>query len=248
MKLDALAFGAHVDDIELGCSATLAKLIRSGYKIGACELTAGEMSTRGTPRERDKEAEAAAKILGLETRLNLDIPDGNIEINYENRLKVIKVLRRYRPRFVFLVYWKCRHYDHIYTSKLVSEACFYSGLRKIDTGQDAFRPSFIFYYPLRQEFEPSFVVDVSDTWEIKMNAIQAHSSQFYNPESTEPETFISSKFFLDSIVNKMKYWGMRIGIEYGEPFLVKETLRVDDPLALFDSMDPSRVMTVRVPD
>ena len=243
MELDALAFGAHVDDLELACGATLAKLTGNGYRIGACELTAGELSTRGTPEERETEAQNAAEILGLQMRMNLGIPDGNIEESQENKLKVIRIIREYRPRFIFVNYWKCRHFDHIHTSNVVSEACFYSGLRKIDTGQEAFRPHFIFYYFLRHEFEPTFIVDVSDTWETKMDAIKAHKTQFYDPNSKEPNTFISSEYFLDSIVNRMKYFGMRIGAEYGEPFLVKETLKMNDPFSFFDKMDPIRIMT-----
>lgn len=245
MQIDALAFGAHVDDIELGCGATIAKLTKQGYTIGACELTAGELSTRGTVEERTDEAEVAAGILGLKFRENLGIPDGNVEESHENKLKIIRVIRKYRPRYIFVNYWKCRHFDHIHTSNVVSEACFYSGLRKIDTGQEAFRPSIIFYYFLRHEFEPSFIVDVTDTVETKFEAILAHKTQFHDPNSNEPETFISSKFFLDSLRNRMRYFGLRIGTEYGEPLLVKETMKVDDPFALFDKMEAHRIMSTR---
>jgi bacillithiol biosynthesis deacetylase BshB1 len=198
MQLDAIAFGAHVDDLELSCGGTLAKLTRTGYKIGACELTRGELSTRGTVKQRLQEAEAAAKILGLELRISLDIPDGNVAETHENKLKVIEVIRKYKPRYIFAPYWKCRHFDHVHTSNVVSEAAFYSGLMKIDTGQEPHRPDFIFYYFLRHEAEPSFVVDTTETHKVKMDAIRAHVSQFHNPESSEPETFISSAFFMDS--------------------------------------------------
>ena len=245
LKLDVLAFGAHVDDLELSAGGTLAKLARQGYKVGACELTAGEMSTRGTVAERKAEAEEAARILGLKVRLNLGIPDGNVEENQENKLKIIEVIRKYRPKYIFCNYWKCRHFDHIHTSNIVSEACFYSGLKKIDTGQEAFRPAVIFYYFLRHETDPSFIVDVSDTFDIKMKAIMAHKSQFHNPDSNEPDTFISSSFFMDSVVNRMKYHGLKIGTSYGEPFVVKETLRIDDPVKFFDGMDVTRIMATK---
>lgn len=245
MQLDALAFGAHVDDIELGCAGTLIKLTSKGYKIGACDLTEGELSTRGTVETRMQEAGKAAEIMGLSTRINLAIPDGNIENTLENRLKIIRVVREHRPRYIFVNYWKCRHFDHVHASTLVSEACFYSGLRKIDTGQEAFRPAIIFYYFLRHEFEPSFIVDVSDQFQRKMDSIMAHKSQFYDPESQEPDTFISSKYFIDSIANRMKYFGLRIGVEYGEPLLVRESMRIDDPIEVFDKMDATRIMSTR---
>jgi bacillithiol biosynthesis deacetylase BshB1 len=243
MQLDVMAFGAHADDFELGCGATIAKLCNQGYAVGACDLTKGELSTRGSVEERLEEAQMAADILGLKTRIALDIPDGNIEVNQTNRMKVIRTIRQFRPRYLFLNYWKCRHFDHIHASNLVSEAAFYSGLRKIDTGQEPFRPSVIFYYFLRHEFEPSFIVDVSEVYPKKLEAIKAHRTQFYNPDSQEPETFISSSYFLDSIENRNKYFGLRIGAEYGEPFLVKETVKIDDPVRHFDSLDAMRIMS-----
>lgn len=245
MHLDALAFGAHVDDIELGCGATIAKLTAQGHAIGACELTAGELSTRGTVDERTAEAQEAAQILGLKTRINLGIPDGNIEENQANKLKVIRVLRQYRPKYVFVNYWQCRHYDHIHTSNVVSEACFYSGLKKIDTAQEPFRPNIVMYYFLRHEGNPSFVVDVTGFHEIKMRAILAHKSQFHNPEVAEPDTFISSRYFIDSILKRMQGHGLRIGAEYGEAFAVRETLKIDDPFAFFNAMDANRILVTR---
>jgi bacillithiol biosynthesis deacetylase BshB1 len=217
------------------------------YRIGACELTAGELSTRGTPEIRAKEAARAAEIMGLQIRINLNIPDGNIEESFENKLKVIKVLRKFRPRFVFLSYWKCRHYDHVHASYVVAEACHYSGLKKIDTDQEPFRPDFLFFYPMRHEFEPSFIVDVTDHFERKMEAIQAHKSQFYDPKAKEPDTFISSRYFLDSIVNRMRYYGARIGVEYAEPLLVRESIMIDDPFELFGKMDAQQVKITRDP-
>ncbi len=243
MELDAMAFAAHGDDIELSCGGTLIKLARLGYKIGACELTRGELSTRGDTEEREEESRRAAELLGLKVRENLGIPDGNIESSMENKLKVINIIRLYRPRFIFTSYWHDRHFDHVHSSQLVSEACFYSGLQKIDTGTKPFRPRIIIYFQHRDEFEPTFLVDVSKEFEQKMAAIRAHNSQFFTPESKEPESFISSSQFMEGLVNRLRYYGARIGVEYAEPFLVKESLRIDDPLAFFSDFDPNLIMS-----
>lgn len=243
MKLDVMAFSAHGDDIELACGGTLIKLAGKGYNVGACELTRGELSTRGDTSTREEEARLAAELIGLEVRENLEIPDGGIELSQDNRIKVIRVLRKYRPDIVFTSYWHDRHYDHAHGSRLVSESCFYSGLRKIDTGQEPFRPRVIIYFQHRDEFEPTFLVDISDVFEKKMAAIKTHKSQFHNPGSEEPESFISSSHFMDSLVQRMRYYGMRIGVEYAEPFLVQESLRIDDPVELFQYLDPMRIMS-----
>lgn len=241
MELDVLAFAAHADDVELSCGGTMIKLAKMGYKTGVCDLTEGEMSTRGDTETRKKEAAEATEILGLKTRLNLGFPDGRIENVFENRLRVIEIIRRFRPRFVFTSYWRDRHYDHPRTSSLVSEACFYSGLRKIETGQEAFRPLMVFYFQHRDEFEPTFLVDISEEFEAKMEAIRAHASQFYNPDSKEPVSFISSAKFIDSLIIRMRYYGLRIGVDYAEPFLIRESIGIDDPVAFFSNIDPSRV-------
>jgi len=243
MKLDAMAFAAHVDDIELSCSGTLIKLARLGYRIGACELTAGELSTRGTPEIRKKEAARAAEIMGLAVRENLGIADGDVANTMENRLKVIEVLRRYRPEFVFANYWHDRHPDHVASSRLVTDACFFSGLRRIDTGQEAYRPRMILYFQFRDEMEPTFLVDISEEFDSKMEAIAAHKSQFHNPESAEPETFISSRYFLDALIKRMEYYGLRIGARYAEPFLVQQYIAIDDPIAFFRSVAPNFIMS-----
>jgi bacillithiol biosynthesis deacetylase BshB1 len=242
MELDVMAFSAHADDVELSCGGTMIKLARLGYRTGACELTHGELSTRGNTDVRRAEAQGAAEILGLHERINLDIPDGRIESTEENRLKVIRALRRYRPKLVFTSYWHDRHYDHPHTSRLVSEACFYSGLRKIDTGQEPFRPRLVIYFPHRDEFEPSFLVDISAEFEDKMAAVRAHASQFYDENSAEPETFISSSHFMEALTVRMRYWGLRIGVEYAEPFLIRESIRIDDPVAFFEKLDPNRIL------
>ena len=180
MELDVLAFGAHPDDIELTCAGTIIKLGRMGYKTGVISLTCGELGTRGTAEIRAKEFETAGEIMGLSVHKALDIPDGNVTVSLENKLKVIREIRAYRPKLVFTFYWEVRHPDHGYASDLVREAAFLAGLKKIDTGQEAFRPQKVLYYADRFEFKPSFIVDVTDAHETKVRAIQAYRSQFHN--------------------------------------------------------------------
>lgn len=233
--LDVLAVGAHPDDIELMCAGTLLKLGDAGYRTGTLSLTAGEMGTRGTPEERRREFEAASAILGVESATILDLPDGQIRSDHNAQLKVITELRRTRPRLVLAPYWETRHPDHANCSQLVRESVFLSGLKKVDTSQDHYRPERIAYYMELYPFPPSFIVDVSDTFDRRMQAILAYQSQLHNPErakTDEEETFISSPEFLESIKIRASYWGSRIGVKYGEPFLVREPLAVQDPLAL----------------
>ncbi len=182
MQLDILAFGAHPDDVELSCGGTLIKLGAAGYKIGIVSLTRAELGTRGSPEIRKKEFGNAAEIIGAYIHEILDISDGNVEINWPNKVKVIQKIRAYRPKIVFAPYWKVRHPDHGHTSQLVSEAAFFSGLKKIETNQLPYRPNKIIYYPCRYEFKPSFIVDISEFHTKKIMAIQAYKSQFFNPE------------------------------------------------------------------
>ena len=234
MQLDVLAFGAHPDDVELTCAGTIIKLGAKGYKTGVIALTRGEMGTRGTPEIRQQEFETAGKIMGLTVHKALDLPDGNVEVNWENKLRVIREIRQYRPRIVFAPYWFDRHPDHGHCGRLVREAVFLAGLKRIDTGQPHFRPAKVIHYPARYEFTPSFIVDVSDHFDQRMKAVRAYQSQFYRPEAVgEDETFISRPEFLEAIETRAKYWGTHIGAKYGEPFLVVEALRVEDPVELF---------------
>ena len=228
MELDVLAFGAHRDDIELTCGGTMIKLAEQGYRTGIVDLTAGEMGTRGSVEERAKEAEQAAKILRVQCRDNLSIPDSNIEINRENKLKVVEAIRRYRPKLVLLPYWEDRQPDHAHTSQLVFEAAFLAGLSKLDTGQPKHRPQRLVYYKCHYEFEPSFVVDVTEQHERKMEAIRAYRSQIYNPNYPGEQTLISSLEYIESIEVKSRYYGGLIGKKHGEPLLVRETLEIED--------------------
>lgn len=236
MKLDLLAFGAHPDDVELTCAGTIIRLGAQGYKTGVVALTQGELGTRGAPEIRKQEFEAAGKILGLSIHKMLDIPDGQVAVTEENKLEVIRVIREYRPNIVIAPYWHDRHPDHGHASNLVREGAFFSGLKQIETGQQAYRPYRVIYYPGRVEFKPSFIVDVSDFHEQKIRAIQAYKSQFHNPEKAsfgKEETNISSPEFLEAVISRARQYGSQIGAKYGEPFLVREPMRLDDPVSFF---------------
>jgi bacillithiol biosynthesis deacetylase BshB1 len=235
--IDVIAFGAHPDDVELTCSGTLMKLKDLGYTTGHITLTRGEMGTRGSPELRKQEFERAAAILKVDVAERLDLPDSQLSMAWEYKLRLIETIRKYRPRVVFTPYWESRHPDHLYTSQLVREASFLAGLKNLDTGQPHHRPLRVIYYPERYDFRPSFIVDVTPYFERKLEAIQAYGSQFYNPEldatGAEP-TAISQPEFLDLIVQRMRQYGAYIGVEYGEPFYVREAIKIEDPVALFD--------------
>ena len=228
MELDVLAFGAHRDDIELTCAGTMLKLVDQGYKTGIIDLTAGEMGTRGSTEEREREAGESAKILQIQCRENLGIPDANIEINRDNKLKIVRVLRKYRPRIIFLPYWEDRHPDHAHAGQLVAEAAFIAGLSKLDTGQPGHRPEKLIYYMCHYEFQPSFIVDVTDQYERKMAAIRCFGSQIFNPDYPGERTLISSPEYMESIEVRSRYYGWHIKAKYGEPFLVKDALKIED--------------------
>jgi len=233
MNADVLAIGAHPDDLELACGGTIAKLVQQGYKVALADATCGEMGTRGTKEIRSKEAEEAAQILGALTRRSLQIPDGNVEVNKANVRKVITLIRELRPTVLIIPHGVERHPDHAHTHQLCKEAWFYAGLRKLVTGshgkkQEPHRPHHYFEFMQWHEFNPAFVVDISDTYDLKMKAIHAHASQFFNPASKEPETRLSSPSFLDTIETRCKYYGQKIGVAYGEPFLTQFTMGVDD--------------------
>lgn len=232
MNLDVLIFAAHPDDAELTMGGTIAKLAAEGMKVGIIDLTRGELGTRGTPEIRQKEAFQAAVILKIATRENLHIPDGEIEDNKQNLSKLLICIRKYRPKLIFAPYRNDRHPDHIKLSSLVKQAYFSSGLSKIktfdkDTPQEAYRPAKLFYYMQTYTFEPSFIVDVSPYFKIKKKAMMAYATQFYDPNSTEPNTFISSPEFAEFIRAKAEFYGFKIGKKYGEPFFTEEELELD---------------------
>ena len=238
MKLDILAIGAHPDDVELGCAATLAKEISKGKKIGIIDLTRGELGTRGTAETRDKESSAAANILGVSVRTNMEFADGFFVNDQDHQLELIKMIRLYRPEIVICNAVEDRHIDHARGSKLVSDACFLSGLLKIDTKhentdgwQEPWRPKAVYHYIQWKDLEPDIVVDVTGFMDKKMEAVLAYETQFHNPKSSEPETPISSKNFTDSIRYRARNLGRLIGTEYGEGFTVERYPAVD---SLFD--------------
>jgi bacillithiol biosynthesis deacetylase BshB1 len=236
MKLDILAFGAHPDDTELGCSGTLIKHINSGFKVGVVDLTEGQLGSRGSVAERYKESHNAAKIQGLSIRDNLKLEDGWFEHNRESLDLVIQKIRHYKPDIVLANAIKDRHPDHGRAAKLVAEACFYSGLIKIETEyegqkQTEWRPKAVYHYIQDFHIDPDFVIDIGEEWETKIASILAFSSQFYNPLSKEKETPISSKSFLDSLAGKAYGFGRPIGAQYAEGFTCDRYIGINN---LFD--------------
>lgn len=232
MKLDILAIGAHPDDVELGCGATIAKEIANGKKVGILDLTRGELGTRGTAEIRDKESANAAKILGVAFRKNLEFSDGFLVNNPASQLEIIKIIRKFKPEVVFCNAIDDRHIDHPKASKMVADACFLSGLRKIDTlfegnKQEAWRPKHVYHYVQWKNIEPDFVVDVTGFMDKKMEAIMTYESQFYDPKTNEPETPISSQNFLDSITYRARDLGRLTGVEYAEGFNVERYITVN---------------------
>jgi len=232
MKLDILAFGAHPDDVELGCSGTIAKEISLGKKVGIIDLTRGELGTRGSVAIRNSESEKATQLLGVSVRENLDMRDGFFVNDEAHQLKIIEMIRKYQPEIVLCNAIQDRHIDHGKGSKLVSDACFLSGLRKIETKvngvlQQAWRPKVVYHYIQWENLQPDFVVDISGFIDIKMESILAYSSQFYDPNSDEPESPISSKNFLESVKYRAQDLGRIIGVPHGEGFTVERYLAVN---------------------
>ena len=232
IKLDILAIGAHPDDVELGCGATLAKEISLGKKVGIVDLTRGELGTRGSAEIRDVEAMEAARILGVETRENLEFADGFFINDKSHQLEIIKIIRKYQPEVILCNAIDDRHIDHPKGSRLVSEATFLSGLRKIITEldgvtQETWRPKRVYHYIQWKNLQPDFAVSVDGFLEQKIAAVRAYTSQFYDPESTEPNSPISSKNFLDSVTYRARDLGRLVGSEYAEGFNVDRIIGVE---------------------
>jgi bacillithiol biosynthesis deacetylase BshB1 len=232
-NVDVLFFGAHPDDVELSAGGTVAKLAKDGLRVALIDLTSGEMGTRGTPQIRKREAQNAARILGAAFRVQLDFGDGNLQTGREQELELIDVVRRTRPRVVFAPWPDDRHPDHSRTGRIVTEASFYAGLRALDTGVAAHRPQTVIYYLQNYMIPPSFVVDVTKSWKTKTRAYGAFKSQFHDPKSKEPQTFISSPKFLEMIEARGHHFGALIGAEYGEAFVTKQPPRVDDVIGAY---------------
>lgn len=237
MQVDILVLAVHPDDAELGCSATIAKEISLGKKVAIVDLTNGELGTRGSGPLRLLEAAESAKVLKLAARENLGYRDGFFTNDETHQLGIIKVLRKYRPTIVLINAPSDRHPDHGRASELCTDACFYSGLRRIESvgedglTQEAWRPQNVFHYIQDRYIEPDFVVDVSDFWDIKLQSIKAFGSQFFNPDSNEPSSYISSSEFLDFVNARGTVMGHKIGAKYGEGFIKSKTIGVG---SLFD--------------
>ena len=232
MKLDILAFGAHPDDVELGCAGTILKEISLGKTVGIIDLTRGELGTRGSAEIRDKEATNAAAILGVSARENLEMKDGFFVNDEKHQLEIIKMIRKYRPEIVLCNAIDDRHIDHEKGSKLVSDACFLSGLVKVETElegdvQQVWRPKLVYHYIQWKNIVPDFVVDVTGFTDKKIEAILAYSSQFYNANSKEPESPITSKNFLESLNYRSKDLGRLTGVDHAEGFTAERYLAVN---------------------
>ena len=228
MKLDILAIAVHPDDIELACSGTLLAHIAKGDKVGICDLTQGELGTRGTAKLRLKEAETARKIMKAMVRENLGMKDGFFQHTPQNIKKIIKVIRKYKPRLVLANAINDRHPDHGRAAKLIADACYYSGLEKIKTGQVKWRPDAVYHYIQDYNIEPDFVFDISEHIDQKMKVIQAFKSQFFDPENKKENTPISSKAFMEFVKAKARVYGRPAGFEYGEGYTVNRTIGVKD--------------------
>ncbi|MFV8270464.1 bacillithiol biosynthesis deacetylase BshB1 [Flavobacterium sp. GT2N3] len=232
MKLDILAFGAHPDDVELGCAGTILKEISLGKTVGIIDLTRGELGTRGTAEIRDQEANAAGKILGVSVRENLEMRDGFFVNDEKHQLEIIKMIRKYQPEIVLCNAIDDRHIDHSKGSKLVSDACFLSGLVKIETSvegekQKAWRPKLVYHYIQWKNIVPDFVVDITGFTDKKIEAILAYGSQFYDANSNEPESPITSKNFFESLNYRSRDLGRLTGVDHAEGFTVERYLAVN---------------------
>lgn len=237
MKLDILVLSAHPDDAELGCGGTLAKHIAAGKKAGLIDFTRGELGTRGTAETRQQEAAASAKILGVSVRENLGLKDGFFQNDPDSQKVVIRAIRKYRPEIVLTNAIYDRHTDHGKGASLGYDSCFLSGLSKIETVDEAgkkqqpWRPSAVYHYIQSLLIEPDFVVDISDHWDVKMESIKAFKTQFFDPQSKEPETYISKPAFLKMIEARAIEFGHSIGVTYAEGFTVRRYPGVN---SLFD--------------
>jgi bacillithiol biosynthesis deacetylase BshB1 len=232
--LDALAVGAHPDDVELGCGGTLVKLAAMGYRVGILDMTRGEMGTRGTPEQRAQEAAAAAKILNLAVRDNLELSDAHVCLNEESRIKMVRKIRQYRPRIIFTHFWEDPHPDHLHTCQIVREASHLAGLAKYDEAahQQRHRPNTVAHFMFPRTATPTFMVDISEFAEQKRQAIFCYRSQLYDPSSKEPETYLSDEKFVRRLESKELYFGYTIGVDQAEGFIVREALNVHDPVEL----------------
>ena len=236
MKLDILAIGVHPDDVELGCSGTIINEIRKGKRVGVLDLTQGELGSRGTIESRYEEAAKAAQIMGVQLRENLRMRDGFFSNDEEHQRKLIVALRKYQPEIVITNSLSDRHPDHGRAAKLTTDSSFLSGLRKVETkdekgiNQDPWRPKYVFHYIQDRYHEPDFIIDITDVFEQRMDAIKSYTTQFYNPDNEDdgPQTYISTAAFLESVIARARVIGKKIGVEYGEGFNSEKSLGIKD--------------------
>ena len=238
MKADVLVFAAHPDDAELACSGTIASLVAKGKKVVIVDLTQGEMGTRGTPASRKAEAQASTKILGLSDRWQLNLPDTLFGNSREEQHLLIQAIRYFRPELVLANAFSDRHPDHGRAAKLAEDACFFAGLPKIETfhdgkKQEAWRPGLVLHYIQSDWIQPDLIVDISPFWDVKLKAIKSFKTQFFDPESSEPETFISTPRFLKFLESRARDFGHLIHTEMGEGFTCRRPIGVLDLSAIF---------------
>ncbi|MEP6993377.1 MAG: bacillithiol biosynthesis deacetylase BshB1 [Acidobacteriota bacterium] len=238
MAVDVLAIAAHPDDVELTCGGTLASLKARGYRFGIVDLTRGEMGTRGTPQIRAAEAQRAAQILGAEFREALDLGDGGLRKDREQELAVIEMIRREKPRLILTPYPDDRHPDHRRAGEIVTDAAYYAGLRKLETGHPAHRPQQTIYFSTFEVQEPDFVVDVTAVIEIRRAAMRAFASQLHDPGSAEPQTKLSQESFLTMLESRARHFGAMIGVEFAEGFKSRFPPRIDDLVQAFSGFEP----------
>jgi len=234
VKADLLAVGPHPDDVELFAGGTVHRMKVLGYTTVIVDLTRGELGTRGTVTGRDAESQAAAEILGVDARDNLGMADGNVEDSQSGRIQMVKALRKYRPTIVLAPHPVARHPDHARASELVRDACFLAGLKKVDTKQEPFRPATVLYYfeHVFQEM-PDIVVDITESFGVKMKAVRAYKSQFYQPGQDGPETYLSREEYLEEVEARARFFGSLIGAKYGEAFSIRGPVPVPDPVAMW---------------
>jgi N-acetylglucosamine malate deacetylase 1 len=227
MSLDVLAVAAHPDDVEMTCGGTLLRMSDAGYRTGVLDLTAGDMGTRGTPETRIAESEAAGKHMALAWRGNLRMPDAKLQNTLEARTALALKIRELQPRTVILPYWQARHPDHYRCGEIGFEACFLAGLRKLDPGSEPFRPAKILYASLYADVKPSFIVDISAQFDRRMQALLSYTSQ-YGEDGESASLFPGEAEIRERLGAVARFYGHQIGVKYGEPFVIKEQIRIDD--------------------
>jgi bacillithiol biosynthesis deacetylase BshB1 len=231
--IDCLAFGPHPDDIELFCSGVLLKLKEQGFATAVVDLSGGELSSNGDVNTRLAESEQAKKILNLDIRLNLGLPDGSLVSSWENRREIIKTIRSFKPKICLIPYWQDRHPDHETSSLLLKRSLFDAGLRMIDTGQESFRPKTTLFYMLHNYFDPTFVVDISEQMDQKLESIKAYGSQFSSDTNESTPTYINKPDFLQSVITRAEFLGQKIGVKFAEGFYYREMIKIDNIINFF---------------